>query len=171
MTSIFNHKQIRAAEILENQSKESKVPSESIHSIENVNAGVKGEGGAASSNSTPVTEINEDTNASDPESTEALRQQIEAAKDVKATLDDLNNDVKFVPDLEGSYELQPSLRLHEYSSSIVRDFTFALHDLPTVTDNDIRIRQTNVNLDSSDEQSHSYHFKFNKSSYVRGKIS
>lgn len=103
MTSIFNHKQIRAAEILENQSKESQNPSESIPISANT-ASVDKVEGAASSDAIPVQERNEDANAADPESAEALRQKIEAAKDAKATLDDLNNDVKFVPDLEGLLE-------------------------------------------------------------------
>ena len=100
MTSIFNHKQIRAAEILENQSKESKVHSVSSHSSENRATGDKVED-AASSSAIPVAEANESTNATNTESTEALREKIEAAKDAQADLDDLNNDVKFVPDLEG----------------------------------------------------------------------
>ena len=116
MTSIFNHKQIRAAEILENQSKESQNPSESIPIIKNI-ASVDKVEGTASSDVIPVQERNENANAADPESTEALRQKIEAAKDAKATLDDLNNDVKFVPDLEGLSEFNLNPRFHEYSTS------------------------------------------------------
>lgn len=97
MTSIFNHKQILAAEILENQTKESQAPSDGIQNSENTVASDSAEE-AVLRGAIPIDESN---NASDPESTETLRQKIQAAKDAKVALDDLCNDVKFVPDLEG----------------------------------------------------------------------
>lgn len=140
MTSIFNHKQILAAEILENQTKESQSPSDGIQNSENTAAGGTAEE-AVLRGAIPIDETN---NASDPESTEALRQKIQAAKDAKAALDDLCNDVKFVPDLEGQFVIT---RMKSDFMNMV--FSNASHNEPTVTDSSIRICSTNRRGDRS----------------------
>jgi hypothetical protein len=140
MTSIFNHKQILAAEILEKQTKESQAPSDDIQNNANTAAGGTAEE-AVLRGAIPIDESN---NASDPESTEALRQKIQAAKDAKAALDDLCNDVKFVPDLEGQFVIT-----HVKSDKVNMGFSNASYNEPTVMNNFIRIWSTNRRGDSS----------------------
>ena len=111
--AIFDHKQIRAAQLLSDQieaektdkiaavadgkSEESKGASSSAHATisEGKEAGSgRSEDASPSSSTMPIVD-------SDPESAEALKQKIEAKKDRDAVMKDLNEDAKFVPNLEG----------------------------------------------------------------------
>jgi hypothetical protein len=135
MTAIFNHKQLRAAEILEKQIKEQesstssninteksstdeiKIFEESLQTSDEKRV----EEGSTISNDTSVDEATSSGTKSvlgseqiNSESSEALKRAIEDKKDVKAELKDLNNDVKFVPDLEGALSFKWSPFLTTY---------------------------------------------------------
>ena len=124
MMAIFNHKQLRAAEILAKQMEDQENASSSViiaekpstdeimnfeKSLEATNDEKKIEDGSTISNTAAsvdkisATEVKSASSSehSTSESSDALRQAIEAKKDEAAELKDLNNDVKFVPDLEG----------------------------------------------------------------------
>ena len=111
--AIFDHKQIRAAQLLSDQieaektdkiaavadgkSEESKSANFSAHATISEGKEVGSdcsEDASPSSSTVPIVD-------SDPESAEALKQKIEAKKDRDAVMKDLNEDAKFVPNLEG----------------------------------------------------------------------
>lgn len=121
VTAIFNHKQIRAAQLLsdqievENTDTTSTVIDPIKEDSENTSAthhGVKVSENKADSSSSHQDASSSSVSStfvgtmpildSDPESMEALKEKLEAKKDRDAVLKDLNNDVKFVPNLEGS---------------------------------------------------------------------
>ena len=120
--AIFDHKQIRAAQLLSDQieagktdkmpavagetSEECKSASLSDHATlakgENVGSSCSGDA-SPSSVTMPIVD-------SDPESADSLKEKIEAKKDRDAVMKDLNEDAKFVPNLEGlSYLLSQSV--------------------------------------------------------------
>jgi hypothetical protein len=123
MTAIFNHKQLRAAEILDKQNNEQENSSPSILNTEKSSTDEikdfeeslqtsdekKVEERSTISNDSSVYKATSSaeksalgSEQSNSESFEASKEAIEEKNDIKAKLKDLNNDVTFVPDLEGA---------------------------------------------------------------------
>lgn len=123
MTAIFNHKQLRAAAILEKQIEEQDNPTPCINttekpSIDEIKNFEQSLRTASESKVEEGSTISEDASADKAtasgaksavdseqnnfESSEALRKALEEKNDIKAELKDLNNDVQFVPDLAGA---------------------------------------------------------------------
>ena len=107
--AIFDHKQIRAAQLLSDQIEAEKADKiAAVASEESKSACISGDATVVGGDKVVSPLSSEDKSAgtvpfadSDPESAEALRERIEAKKDRDAVLKDLNNDAKFVPNLEG----------------------------------------------------------------------
>lgn len=125
MTAIFNHRQLRAAEILEKQMKgqgnstptiatRATTNDPSTDEIKNFEDSLltsdekKVEEGNTIYEHTSVDKATSSgaksalgTEDMTSDSAESTRQALQVEKDIKADLKDLNNDVKYAPDLEG----------------------------------------------------------------------
>lgn len=129
-TAIFNHRQLRAAEIIEKQMKgygnstptiptTATTKDPSTDEIKNFEDSLltadekKVEEGSTIYEHTSVDKATSSgaksalgTEKMTSDSTESTRQALQAEKDMKADIKDLNNDVKYVPDLKGLCRLK-----------------------------------------------------------------